>query len=598
MKRTFALTLLVFSAFFFVPTAKAEVAAPPTDDCYIQNFLSDITVKTDSSADINEDLTVDCAHLFGKHGIFRILPYQLLNRPTTEDPTIPIELHSITDEQGASYKYQTLFDSANHTLTWKIGDPDTLITGIHHYLIKYSVKNVIQHPEGTDLFAWNLNGNFWELVTQSFTAQVHFPTAITPDNTQVRLFSGEFGGTDNGLASYQWIPDPHSATSKILEVKSSGQLGTDQGITAYVGLPQHIFAAYAPSWLERFGGWLWLLLIPVIGFFFWVYWQRYGQDKKFGAQVVFYDAPGDMRPMELGFLDTYGGMRPPFITATIIDLAVRGYLTIMEIPKEGIFGKADWELTRTPKDGKDLKAFEDIVLGGMSLEQPGEVIRISALKNSFYTQVPVITQFVKKDLDDQGLFDLSAGKRQALLLLINAILLGAGIYASVLVYQAGPFAYAGYRGFPVALIACAVMGVVFMTLMSKRTDKGAELEYQLKGFKQYMKTAEQYRAQFYEKENMFEKILPYAILFGLTDKWIKATRSLATEKMSGYVPIWYMGTGGMPAFDSFDSFSSQMNSISQQMSAAMAPPASSGSGGFGGGGFSGGGGGGGGGGSW
>ena len=35
------------------------------------------------------------------------------------------------------------------------------------------------------------------------------------------------------------------------------------------------------------------------------------------------------------------------VTATIVDLAVRGYLTIEEIPKEGWFGKPDWTLHRT-----------------------------------------------------------------------------------------------------------------------------------------------------------------------------------------------------------------------------------------------------------
>ena len=34
------------------------------------------------------------------------------------------------------------------------------------------------------------------------------------------------------------------------------------------------------------------------------------------------------------------------VTATIIDLAVRGYLSIEEVPKTGWFGRRDWRLTR------------------------------------------------------------------------------------------------------------------------------------------------------------------------------------------------------------------------------------------------------------
>ena len=100
--------------------------------------------------------------------------------------------------------------------------------------------------------------------------------------------------------------------------------------------------------------------------------------------------------------------------------------------------------------------------------------------------------------------------------------------------------------------------------------------------------------QFYEKENIFEKYLPYAIAFGLTQKWIQAFRGIyGVEAANAYVPAWYVGSSG--SFD-FNSFGSNMNSISSQMGSVLtsSPSGSSGSGG----GFSGGGGGGGGGGSW
>ena len=51
--------------------------------------------------------------------------------------------------------------------------------------------------------------------------------------------------------------------------------------------------------------------------------------------------------------------------------------------------------------------------------------------------------------------------------------------------------------------------------------KGAELLWRIKGFKLYMETAEKYRQQFYEKENIFEKLLPYAMVFGMTEIWVK-----------------------------------------------------------------------------
>jgi Predicted membrane protein (DUF2207). len=78
--------------------------------------------------------------------------------------------------------------------------------------------------------------------------------------------------------------------------------------------------------------------------------------------------------------------------------------------------------------------------------------------------------------------------------------------------------------------------------MPKRTLKGAELNWRVKGFKLYMETAEKYRAQFNEKENIFEKFLPYAMVFGMTKLWIKKMEKIyGKEYFASYHPVWYAG---------------------------------------------------------
>jgi len=138
--------------------------------------------------------------------------------------------------------------------------------------------------------------------------------------------------------------------------------------------------------------------------------------------------------------------------------------------------------------------------------------------------------------------------------------------------------------------------IIFGAIMPKRTQSGAETFYQLQGFRLYMKQAETYRMRFYEKEGIFEKYLPYAIVFGLTHLWTKAFAKIYEEKYhTSYIPIWYIATSGSNF--SIDSFATHISSLSSSMASTLASsPSSSGSGG--GGGFSGGGGGGGGGGSW
>jgi uncharacterized membrane protein len=129
--------------------------------------------------------------------------------------------------------------------------------------------------------------------------------------------------------------------------------------------------------------------------------------------------------------------------------------------------------------------------------------------------------------------------------------------------------------------------------MPKRTLKGAELNWRVKGFKLYMKTAEQYRQQFFEKENIFEKLLPYAMIFNMTKEWVKKMRDIYGEDyFKTHVPAWYVGTIAAGGFD-IDSFASHVDSLSSSISSNVGGP--SGAGGAGG---AGGGGGGGGGGGW
>jgi uncharacterized membrane protein len=131
--------------------------------------------------------------------------------------------------------------------------------------------------------------------------------------------------------------------------------------------------------------------------------------------------------------------------------------------------------------------------------------------------------------------------------------------------------------------------------MPRRTAKGTAMLRRVRGYHQVIDTADRYLARWAEQENVFLRALPYAIVFGLTDRWAKTFASLADDPTTTSGMAWYV-----PAYAlSIDSFADSIDGFTVATSGTMtATPAGSGSSGFGGGGFSGGGGGGGGGGSW
>ena len=122
---------------------------------------------------------------------------------------------------------------------------------------------------------------------------------------------------------------------------------------------------------------------------------------------VEYVPPDDLRPGQVGTLVDEAA-NPIDVTATIVDLAVRGYLRIEEIPKEGLFGKPDWKLVRL-KSGEDLLSYERLLLTGLFEDavDAGDAtssIRVSQLKTKFVARLHRVQNALYDDAVQRGWF--------------------------------------------------------------------------------------------------------------------------------------------------------------------------------------------------
>ena len=130
--------------------------------------------------------------------------------------------------------------------------------------------------------------------------------------------------------------------------------------------------------------------------------------------------------------------------------------------------------------------------------------------------------------------------------------------------------------------------------MASRTADGSAVLAQSLGFRQYLVTAEANQIRFEEGIDVFSRYLPYAIMFGVAERWTKEFAQLAEQGRYAFNPYWYIGYGYGYGFN-YHTFASSMDSLASTMSSSMqhATAATSGGSGFsGGGGFGGGGGGG------
>lgn len=540
---------------------------------YVKNFDTDITVNKDSSLDIVESITADCG-IAEKHGIFRILPtVQYLEGKNQKSP---IKLKAITDFNDKKYNYSTSYDPFDHTVTWKIGDEDIFVTGVNEYKISYSVKNAIRNSSDFDEFYWNLSGNFWDIPIDNFKATIHLPEGVNKNNLQTSIYSGSFGDKNSLGATYEFTPDD------TIQVAYAHTLAEGEGITISAAFPTGIATPYVPSFWEKNGAYFFYLL-PIL--IFWLclkLWRKYGRDPKVNPTVApEFEIPEKLSPIEMGLVYTDGSLRNSFISASIINLAVNGFIKIKQIQEKGFLRGADFEIERI-KQSSPSSVAETTLLS--KLFPSKDKIKLSSLKNTFYVHLSEIGSSGKNFLHKKK-FLVPHSKTFFIIFL-----------AFGLVGFLGSFVL---RVFSVHLFLSALLSsiiiLIFSPLMKKRTEEGHVLFRRIQGFKLYMDKAEKYRQKYLEKENLFEKLLPYAIMFGITQGWINKMKDIYGEKyFASYHPVWFYGAG-IASFDA-NSFSSAISQVSSNMASTMSSsPSSSG---VGGGGFSGGGGGGGGGGGW
>ena len=148
---------------------------------------------------------------------------------------------------------------------------------------------------------------------------------------------------------------------------------------------------------------------------------------------------------------------------------------------------------------------------------------------------------------------------------------------------------------------CGILFIIFSRFMPRKTRQGSLINNHLKGFREFIDRAETDRIKRLSEEDpkVFDRILPFALVFGLEEKWAKAFDELFIDP-----PSWYYSPNDGGTFNPHIFINDLGRAIDiMQKSLYSSPRNASGSrgisaGGFGGGGFSGGGFGGGGGGSW
>ncbi len=549
-------------------------------DFTIDSYNTEITINEDSSFIVKEAITADFA--IPKHGIYRDIPYRYRDEFGNIIRT-PLKVISVTNGSGEKLKYRV--NKNGNVVTIKIGDAEKYISGVQKYVIEYKVENALLFLKDQDQLYWNVTGNGWGVPIKEASAKVFLAVNAVSKNIKAACYTGAAGSTE--------------AAGDIETGYNSGQFNTTRELNAGEGFT--IVSSWdkglvtPPSALKRFF-WLlnlqenWIFVFPVIALIvMFNLWYTRGRDPKIREAVaVMYEPPkfnGEpLTPAEVGALSDEK-MDSRDITSAIVGLAVKGYIKIEEIKKDGlIFDSTDFSLTKIKEPGKELSLFENFLMDRIFMGLP--YILVSDLRNKFYTNLDALRD---------SLYDGLVGKKYFLQSpqSIKSYYLVAGCIAGLLVVFIGFFFRILATGI-FAGVLTSLCVLAFVKAMPAKTRAGALAHNEILGFQEFLNRAEKDRLEKLGDKQLFSKFLPYAIALDVTKNWAKAFEGVYQEK-----PDWYVPHGGISVFHPY-MFSTAVSSMAANVGSAMfsAPRGSgSGSGGFGGG-FSGGGFGGGGGGSW
>lgn len=584
--------IALLAAMILGASVPASAATGDVDDFTFDSFTADYTLTRDADGTSHLAVVEEIVAVFPdadqNRGIRRLLPDSYNGQP------VNAQIESVTDENGATRPME--IDSDDGTVSI-VSRADDYLHGRQTFVITYSLENVTWNFPDTGLeFYWDVNGVDWAQPFAAVTARLH----LAPD------LASELAGR---MACYQGYQDAGDVCASITQTQDAdggtvitaeaAGLAPNQTLTMAVGFEPDTFAVFDSSYLAAPMGWVQAIAgLAVVGAGgMAVRARRRGLADEPGRPTIIaeYTPPRGIDALESAVLL---GKPTKAIPAEVLEQAVIGSIRIVE-------GEASWHskgklvaelIDPARADGDGRMLLDGLFPNGT----PGDRYEFGKQDTRFSRVAQRILAAAEAELQGRGLRRTVPGATRAAPMIVGGIgllaVLAFGMAAiGVNVRPAVPFAVMG-------LAALLFIAIVVMCVRKPLSAAGAEARDHLRGLEEFIAWAEADRIRMLQspdgaervavdvndprqKLQLYEKLLPYAVVFGQEKEWSTQLAVLYTA-VGSPGPSWYYGVG---AFDA-SSFSSGIGSLS---SAAMS--SSSTSGGSSGGGSAGGGGGGGGG---
>ena len=604
------------------------VAAHAATDEGMDSYAAVYDLQPDGSMKVTETITWRFPSGAQKHGIFR----NIVVRMGWNDEENRYRYFDLTDvdvssPSGAPAAFRVRDNGASKEI--RIGSADAFTSGTQVYEIHYTLHDVLNPitaegqpatgtaPADTIELYYNVFGANEMTRRDRVSVTVNAPAGstrvacyqgVTRSDTPCQATSGDPArfsaqGLTSGEAMSVLASYPASAFGDVRPDVRQGSSGSTVGSAAAP-------AANAAAWLGGIGAPV--LALAVMGTLVWTRGrdERYadvtpGLSPSFGTGAagdgtpaaptvrggsttvtVQFQPPKGVQPGMVGtIIDETAN--PIDVSATLIDLAVRGFLRIEENDSGGMFSRTDWTLTRlTPPAAERLLPYERQLLDGI-FSSRGDTVRLSELKNTFASTLKRIQSEMYQEVVTRGWFRSSPQTQRGVWQGLGLVL---AVLGGLILFYGRPALSAllggGFTGGIALGVGLVLSGLIVWFLggrMAAKTAEGSAVLAQSLGFKEYLTTAEAGQIEFEEASNIFSRYLPYAVVFGVADRWAKSFADVAKAAEAAnqplVMPTWYVWSGN--AFPDFTSIADGVDSFSTTSTGTFtSTPGSSGSSGF------------------
>lgn len=533
----------------------------------VMRFHADIVLKADNYVEITEHIRIYAEGNIFKRGLRREIPLHRTDQ-FGHNKSMPIYLQEIK----CNGKDSPWHSEDDEDLTIYIGDANTFLNeGEYEYTIRYIAPGHIAQFNTHDEIYWNLNGFGWNVPIDTLSA-----TITIPDGTEVKRFFGFTGQLGDKGKDY----DTHRSAKNKVQFTSTKTFSPGENMTIVVEFTKG--SQKALTWWDIWKDDVYAsgMTLAFILFCFFT-WYKVGVDPKKPTVIPQYTVPKGISPALAGRI-VEGSTMERLVVATLISMFIKGGAKIIRLSKK------NYQLERGSDDSLDtyektayLKLFsqQDKITTEYNDEE------LASMRDEIYKKV-------YNDFNSAKYYIRNTGY------IVLATILGIALAVS----------FGGLDLLDEVLFACAMLAIIayiwYVCIIGKYTPNGIRARAEMEGLKMYIETAESLEMRDLTPE-FFEELLPYAIAFGVENKWCKQFQTVLEH--CKYEPEWYnsydpnltyaylLNDGGISSITK--SFLSAAKSSFDTYDSAHSS-SSGGSWSSGGGGFSGGGGGGGGGGGW